>query len=81
MLKPQFEYKVIFGWQTNSYFRNSLPRQHFTDYFFSLSSNGYLILAWASLKREPEKALGKRWIGDTNEKIAVLLAQHETLHV
>lgn len=61
------------------YFENILQINVFTFFFFS--PNRYANSGTGKFKSRSEKALGKRWIGDTNEKIAGLLAQHETLHV
>lgn len=67
----QFEYKVSFGWQTNSYFGNSLLRKHsmnkcfylpfffFFFTFFFFFQTDMLILARASLKAEQRRLLGK----------------------
>lgn len=54
MFKPQFEYKLSFGWWVGSYFRNDLPQEHFEDKCFLPFQTFMLIQAWASLKQKGE---------------------------
>lgn len=83
MFKPQFEYKLSFGWRTGSYFRNGLPQEHFEDKCFYLFQTFMLIEAWVSLKAERRKLLERLGVGteDTGEKIAPLLSLREALHI
>lgn len=81
MFKPQFEYKLSFGWQTGSYFRNGLPQEHFEDKCFLPFPNIYANSSASKFKSREEKALGKGRIEDTGEKTVPLLSQHEALNI
>lgn len=58
LFKPQFEYKLSFGWQTGSYFRNRLPQEHFEDKCFLPFPNIYANSSMAKVRSREENALG-----------------------
>lgn len=64
VFKPQFEYKLSFGWRTGSYFRNGLPQEHFEDKCFLPLPNIYANSSMGEFKSREEKALGKVGGGD-----------------
>lgn len=90
VFKPQFEYKLSFGWQTGLYFRNSLPQKHFEDKWFLPFPNIYANSSVGKFKSRDEKALRKGEIKDTGEKIVhyypsvkpwFLLFLHHSYHI
>lgn len=80
-IKPQFEYKLSFGWWTGSYFRNGWPQEHFEDKCFLPFPNIYANSSLGKFKSREEKALEKGGIEDSGEKIEPQLSQLEYLHI